>query len=160
MTVRPLHALLIAAVLCSGWLVPAAAEDQGKISKKEFIVYPVGEVKKEAGSTKIVMDPKFQPGLLGLNKVSHIHVLYWFDRNDTPQERAILQVHPRGKKSNPLSGVFATRAPVRPNLIALSLCRILSVRKNVVEIEDIDAFHNTPVLDIKPYIETVDTVHR
>jgi tRNA (Thr-GGU) A37 N-methylase len=46
--------------------------------------------------------------------------------------------------------VFATRAPVRPNLIALSRCRVLSVRDNVVEIDDIDAFPDTPVLDIKP----------
>ena len=49
-----------------------------------------------------------------------------------------------------LRGVFATRAPVRPNLIALSRCRVLGVQGNVIEIDGIDAFADTPVLDIKP----------
>ena len=73
-----------------------------------------------------------------------------YHRNDTPIKRSILQVHPRGNPENPLRGVFATRAPVRPNLIALSRCRVLSVRDNLIEIDDIDAFADTPVLDIKP----------
>ncbi|MFZ0790715.1 MAG: TrmO family methyltransferase [Chromatiaceae bacterium] len=59
-------------------------------------------------------------------------------------------MHRRGDPRKPLRGVFATRAPVRPNLIALSRCRVLSVHENVIEIEDIDAFPDTPVLDIKP----------
>jgi tRNA (Thr-GGU) A37 N-methylase len=46
--------------------------------------------------------------------------------------------------------VFATRAPVRPNLIALSRCRVISVNDNLIEIDEIDAFPDTPVLDIKP----------
>jgi tRNA (Thr-GGU) A37 N-methylase len=46
--------------------------------------------------------------------------------------------------------VFATRAPMRPNLIALTRCKILSVKKNVIEIDSIDAFTDTPVLDLKP----------
>jgi tRNA (Thr-GGU) A37 N-methylase len=71
----------------------------------------------------------------------------------------VLQVHPRGKKKNPLCGVFATRAPVRPNLIALSLCKVISVRENVIEIDQIDAFPNTPVLDLKPYIPSIDTAN-
>ena len=49
-----------------------------------------------------------------------------------------------------MRGVFATRAPVRPYLIALSRCRLISVRENLVEIEGIDAFPVTPVLEIKP----------
>ena len=68
----------------------------------------------------------------------------------TPEQRAILQVHPRRDPSNPLRGVFATRAPVRPNLIALSRCRVLSVQGNVIEVDGIDAFPDSPVLDIKP----------
>jgi len=63
--------------------------------------------------------------------------------------RSTLKVHPRGDPANSLKGVFATRAPMRPNLIALSRCKILSVKKNVIEIESIDAFPDTPVLDLK-----------
>jgi tRNA (Thr-GGU) A37 N-methylase len=55
-----------------------------------------------------------------------------------------------------MKGVFATRAPVRPNLIALSLCKIIAVKENVIEIDQIDAFHHSPVVDLKPYIPSVD----
>jgi tRNA (Thr-GGU) A37 N-methylase len=77
-------------------------------------------------------------------------VLWWFDRNDTPHMRSTLKVHPKGNPANPLKGVFATRAPMRPNLIALSRCKVVSVRKNIIEIDSIDALPDTPVLDIKP----------
>ena len=115
-----------------------------------FAVTPIGWVRKQDGRTRIEVDKQFQPAMLGLEKLDAIWVLYWFDRNDTPQQRSILQVHPRGNPANPLRGVFATRAPVRPNLIALSRCRIISVEANSIEIDSIDAFPDTPVLDIKP----------
>jgi tRNA (Thr-GGU) A37 N-methylase len=76
-------------------------------------------------------------------------VVYWFHLNDTPEKRAVLQVHPQGNKANPMRGVFATHSPVRPNLIAISRCKILAVKDNVVEIDSIDAFTGTPVLDLK-----------
>ncbi|MHC4463765.1 MAG: TrmO family methyltransferase domain-containing protein [Planctomycetota bacterium] len=79
----------------------------------------------------------------------YVHVVYWFDRNDTPEKRAILQVHPRGDKNNPLTGVFATHSPFRPNLIAISKCDIISIKENMIEIKDIDAFDGSPVLDLK-----------
>ena len=96
-----------------------------------------------------MIDQKYQPGLLGLDKYSHITVVYWFDKNDNPVKRSILQVHPRGDQANPLTGVFGTHSPVRPNLIAISRCKIISVKDNIIEVEDIDAFHNSPVIDLK-----------
>ncbi|HBO44979.1 MAG TPA: tRNA (N6-threonylcarbamoyladenosine(37)-N6)-methyltransferase TrmO [Planctomycetaceae bacterium] len=120
-------------------------------SEKSFTVHPIGSVQNVEGRTMIVLDKKYEKGLLGLEHWSHVQVIWWFDRNDTPQKRAILQVHPRGNPNNPLTGVFACRAPVRPNLIALSLCKVVSVKDNVVEIDKIDAIEGTPVLDLKPY---------
>ena len=61
-----------------------------------------------------------------------------------------------GSHYDPLTGVFATRSPVRPNLVALTLCKIVSVKENVVEVEKIDAFDDTPVIDIKPYAQGID----
>lgn len=116
---------------------------------KEFKVYPIGYVRKSAGKTMIEVDKKYQPGLMGLEKFPEVWVLYWFDQNDTPQKRSILQVHPRGDSRNPKRGVFATHSPVRPNLIAMSRCKIISVKDNVIEIDGIDAFADTPVLDLK-----------
>jgi tRNA-Thr(GGU) m(6)t(6)A37 methyltransferase TsaA len=116
---------------------------------KEFKVHPIGYVKVEGDRTYIVLDKKYESGLLRMNTLSEIWVLWWFDRNDTPEKRSILQVHPQGNPKNPLTGVFATHSPVRPNLIAMTRCKIISVKENVIEIEGIDAFPGTPVLDIK-----------
>ncbi|MBN1343939.1 MAG: SAM-dependent methyltransferase [Phycisphaerae bacterium] len=68
----------------------------------------------------------------------------------------MLTLHPRGNPKNPLTGVFATRSPVRPNLIALTSCRVLSVKGNLVEIDKIDAFTGSPIIDLKPYIPRID----
>ena len=126
------------------------ADAPGTASAPSYQVWPIGWVRKDGKRTTIEIESRYQPGLLGLEAGALIWVLYWFDRHDTPEQRAILQVHPRGEPANPLHGVFATRAPVRPNLIALSRCRVLAVRGTVIEIDGIDAFAGTPVLDLKP----------
>ena len=130
------------------------AEDSGG---KQFMLNPIGTVQKEDGRTLLVLNKKFEPGLKGLEGFSHIQVFWWFDKNDTPKKRATMQVHPRGNKKNPLTGVFATRSPRRPNLIALTLCRVISIRDNGIEVKKIDAFAGTPILDIKPYIPGYDS---
>lgn len=135
-----------------------AAESAPPASALELKVHPIGHVAKADGRTLIVLDKKYQDGLLGLDQWSHVQVLWWFNQNDTPQKRAILQVHPRGDSQNPLTGVFACRAPVRPNLIGLSLCKVVSVKENVLEIETIDAFEGTPVVDLKPFAPGLDSM--
>ncbi len=89
---------------------------------------------------------------------SHLWVFYWFHENDNPEERRTLQVHPRRDPANPLTGVFACRAPVRPNLIGFTACRIIQVEGNVVEVADLDAQDGTPILDLKPYIPGGDAI--
>lgn len=127
---------------------PAQAADSG--SNPVYELRPIGWIRKAEGKTTIEIEPRYEPALLGVEDLDAIWVLYWFDRNDTPEQRSILQVHPRGNPDNPIRGVFATRAPVRPNLIALSRCRVLAVRGTTIEIDEIDAYPDTPVLDIKP----------
>jgi len=118
----------------------------------EFKVYPVGRVHKTGHETALEVFPPYRDALLGLDKFSHVIVIYWFDRNDTPEKRSILRVHPRGDQRNPLSGVFATRSPVRPNLLGLSTCKIKSVDNGRIYVEAIDAYDGTPILDLKPFI--------
>ena len=137
--------------LCSigaGWSQPALAEAPG--TAPTYTMQAVGWVRKSAGKTFIEIEKRYQPALLGVDGLKTIQVLYWFDRNDSPEKRAILQVHPRGDPERPLRGVFATRSPFRPNLIAISEVRVLAVRDNIIEIDAIDAFADTPVLDLKP----------
>ncbi len=124
---------------------------------EQFILRSIGFVHKEKGHTTLVLNKNVEPALCGLDDFSHLWVLWWFDRNDTSKKRSILQVHPRGNRENPLSGVFACRSPARPNLLALTLCRVLSVKDNVVEIDKIDAFTDTPILDLKAYIPGYDS---
>lgn len=136
----------------------AETDESEPAGPTEFVIQPIGHVQKSGERTLIVLEQKYQDGLLGLEDWSHVQVLWWFDKNDTPQQRAILRVHPRGNQSNPLTGVFACRAPVRPNLIGLSLCRVLAVKDNTIEVDKIDAFEGTPVLDLKPYAPGQDSV--
>ncbi len=147
---RPPSLILFAVIpLAVAIVVGTAGFGADEAKQKEFKVYPIGYVRKTDSKTTIVLDKKYEPGLLRMEQQAEIWVLWWFDRNDSPEKRSILQVHPRGNPDNPLTGVFATHSPVRPNLIAMTRCKIISVQGNVIEIESIDAFPDTPVLDIK-----------
>ena len=125
------------------------SQEPARLRQSAFTAHAIGRVVKKGGKTFLELDKKYEAGLKGLEKHSYVHVVYWFDRNDTPEQRSVLQVHPRGDETNPLTGVFATHSPFRPNLIAISKCDIVSVKDNVIEIEDIDAFDGSPVLDLK-----------
>lgn len=116
----------------------------------EYKIYPIGEIHNKKGKpVQLNVYKQYFKGLHRLNDCSHVMVLWWFHKNNTEQKRAILQVHPRGNKENLLTGVFATRSPVRPNLIATTTCKIISVKGNMVTIDKIDAFDNTPIIDLK-----------
>jgi len=119
-----------------------------------FKICPVGFIRKKDDTVLIEIDEKFNSALLGLEQFSHINVLYWFHENDTPESRGTLQVHPCRNNKNPLTGVFATHSPHRPNLIAMSLCKILSIDGTTIQIDKIDAFDGSPVIDIKCFFPT------
>ena len=139
---------LAAGLFISGCVQPSQTVHT-KTAVQQFVVNPIGKIVREDGRTFIVIEPKYRDGLLRLDQCSHVTVVYWFHKNDTPKKRSILQVHPRGNRDNPLTGVFATHSPVRPNLIAISQVKIISVKDNIIEIESIDAFDDSPVIDIK-----------
>ena len=124
--------------------------------KASFTLQPIGYVKKEGSRTSLVINKAYEEGILGLEGFSHIYVYFWFDKNDTPSKRAILRVYPMGDPKNPLTGVFATRSPVRPNLIGMTLSQIVKVEGNTIDIDWTDALDNTPILDIKPFIHAID----
>jgi tRNA-Thr(GGU) m(6)t(6)A37 methyltransferase TsaA len=124
--------------------------------KRGFELVGIGRVEKRGERVGVKILDKYREGLKGLEAFSHAWVLYWFDKNDRQAERDKLLVHPRGDRSNPLTGVFACRAPVRPNLIGLSLCEVVSIEGGVVYVGDIDAFDGSAVLDVKPYIPATD----
>ncbi len=120
--------------------------------EENYLLKPIGIIRKKDSKSWLMIDSCYKDAMLGLEGFSHIHVFYWFHENDTPELRSIQQVHPRKDKNNPLTGVFATHSPMRPNLIALTLCRIISIDETIIEVEDIDARDGSPLLDIKCYI--------
>lgn len=115
-------------------------------------IYPIGKIRKKSDETWIEIWPEYKDAFLGLKGFSHIHVFFWFHENDTPEGRSVMQVHPRKNPKNPLTGIFATHSPLRPNLIGLTLCKILKIEGTRIQIEWIDARDDTPVIDIKCYI--------
>jgi len=119
---------------------------------RDITLHPVGCIRRRDECVWIDIDPRYKDGMLGLEGFSHIHVIYWFHENDTESRRAMLQVNPRRDPANPLTGVFATHSPKRPNLIGLTRCRIVAIRGLSIEVADLDARDGSPVLDIKCYI--------
>ena len=116
---------------------------------KIFEIYSIGKVKQLENRTVLNIFEEYSDGLDGLKEGMKILLLLWFDRSDTPEKRKILKVHPRGNPNNPIRGVFSTRAPIRPNPIAVYTVEILKIEENNIFIEKIDAYDNTPIIDIK-----------
>lgn len=100
----------------------------------------------------IELDPRWQQGLKGLETASHVIVLYWMER----ARRDLVLQAPRHYAAQ--RGTFALRSPVRPNPIALSVARLLRIEGNKLSIIGIDCLDNTPLLDIKPYFASTDSV--
>lgn len=87
-------------------------------------------------------------GLEGVSKGDDLVLITWFHQS----RRDVLLVHPRGDTSRPLTGVFATRAPDRPNPIGLHRVKVLDVDESGISVEPLEAIDGTPVLDIKPVL--------
>ncbi len=106
---------------------------------------------RETGQAgRIELDSAYTPALTGLEVGQAVQLLYWVDRGDRD-----LIVQSPAHADGP-SGTFALRSPVRPNPIALATVVITGIEGAVVEIDAIDCFDGTPLLDIKPWLATVD----
>lgn len=123
-----------------------------------YLLRPIGYLHRQDEYQVVEVEAALQPALLGLERYSDLWILYWFSDNDNPQDRSTLQVHPCRNPRNLLTGVFATRAPVRPNLIGLCAVRLLRVEGLRLIVEGLDAREGTPVLDIKPYLPVSDAI--
>lgn len=95
--------------------------------------------------------PEYEDGLMDLDEFSHIYLLYYFDR----AKETKLKVKPY--LEDKLHGIFATRAPNRPNKIGISVVKLLKIERNILHVEDLDILDGTPLLDIKPYIARFDS---
>jgi tRNA-Thr(GGU) m(6)t(6)A37 methyltransferase TsaA len=91
-------------------------------------------------------------GLVGITAGDELIVLTWLHR----AQRDVLQVHPRGRLEAPLTGVFATRSPDRPNPVGLHRVSVLEVTGHRLRVAPLEAIDGTPVIDIKPVLARSD----
>lgn len=125
-----------------------------------YALIPVGQVHVTHEHFALHVDPAYRPALQALDGFSHVQVLCWFHEMDTPEARQIVQTPQPYKHAPESMGIFATRAPVRPNPIALSSARILHIdhTQGILTLDYIDAHDGTPLLDIKPYTPSIDRI--
>jgi tRNA-Thr(GGU) m(6)t(6)A37 methyltransferase TsaA len=98
---------------------------------------------------QIVLAEELADALDGLDEWSHVYVIYWL--SDVPRAEEPILHFPGDKDTSPPLGILATRAPIHPNPIGLTLVELVKREKNVLRVRGLDAYDGTPVLDIKPY---------
>ncbi|MBN2335994.1 SAM-dependent methyltransferase [Candidatus Bathyarchaeota archaeon] len=128
--------------------------------KESYTVHPIGYVKRGEDSPEIRLDQKYRPGLLEVDNFSHVIVVWWGDKYEEYRDQVDMRMKPP-YAPDVLTGLFATRSPVRPNPVNISVCRVIEVdhTEGVLKVNEIDAFDGTPVLDLKVYFPTSDRVH-
>jgi len=98
------------------------------------------------------VDPRWREGLKDVETCSHIVLLYWMDKSP---RNLVLQVPGYYGVQH---GTFALRSPARPNPVAMSVVKLLRVEGNQLSVIGLDCLNGTPLLDIKPYFASTDSV--
>ena len=100
--------------------------------------------------SQIEVFKEFEQGLRDIEGFSHIAVIYWFHKSEGYH---LVVKTPWDNKPH---GVFATRSPYRPCPLGFTVVQLLGREKNILNVKGLDAIDGTPVLDIKPYVPSLD----
>lgn len=103
----------------------------------------------ESVVSDVILDPKLEEALEGVEDYSHLLVLFWLSRVQKGR-RNLKKIHPKSREDLPLVGIFATPTQYRPNPIGLTFVKLIWRKKNILRVRGLDAVHGTPVIDIKP----------
>ncbi|MHA1669798.1 MAG: tRNA (N6-threonylcarbamoyladenosine(37)-N6)-methyltransferase TrmO [Promethearchaeota archaeon] len=114
---------------------------------------PFQPIKNAQGEFRIVIYPEYAKGLYKLDMFKYIYVIYYIHRVTRKFRNIITPSWTGGTEV----GIFASRSPVRPNLIGISVVPIKNIVKNTIFTSGLDVFDETPLLDIKPYIKDLDS---
>lgn len=114
---------------------------------------PIQSTGADGVKGSIELKKEYIKGLLDLDGFSHIYLIYHFHKSKS------FKLHVIPFLDNKLHGIFSTRAPQRPNAIGISVVKLISIKNNILEIENVDMINETPLLDIKPYIADFD-IHK
>ena len=126
---------------------------------KALTINPIGTVRVEKGSFWLDIFPKYVDGLNQLENFSHVNVLWWCHHFDNAKDRQVLQCEQPYQKAPASVGIFATRSPLRPNPIALTIVPIINIAEGgKLYLPYIDAEDGSPIIDLKPYHPATDRV--
>ena len=127
--------------------------------QERFRLVAIGRVRRNGDDIHLEIEKPYRPALKQLGHFSHVMVFWWADRFDSEEYRSQLQTEPPYAQGY-LTGVFATRAPYRPNPIAMTTCKLLEVDEEggVLKVADIDAFDGSQIVDLKAYFPVCDRV--
>jgi tRNA-Thr(GGU) m(6)t(6)A37 methyltransferase TsaA len=100
---------------------------------------------------RVELMSRYTPALADLAGFERIWLLYWFDRT-CESKMTVVPFRDRVER-----GLFATRAPCRPNPIGMSCVRLRTIENNIIHVSEIDVLDRTPLLDIKPYAPDFDS---
>lgn len=132
-----------------------------------YEIKPIGFIRSEIASREaaprqgyegapdawVEVNSAFSEGLEGISAGSEIILITWLHK----AYRDILKLHPRGDKSNPMTGVFSTRSPDRPNPLGLHRVTVSEITGHKLKVGPLEAIDGTPVVDIKPVLlQTMD----
>lgn len=126
-----------------------------------FLSYPIGTIRRSEGEVHLEILEPYRPAMKQLEHFSHVMVFWWADQFDDDEYRGIMQCEPP-YASGHVTGMFATRSPIRPNPIMMTTCKMLAVdqESGIARIADIDAFDGTPIVDLKAYFPVCDRVKK
>jgi tRNA-Thr(GGU) m(6)t(6)A37 methyltransferase TsaA len=137
-----------------------------RTSKSDLSIRPIGYVRSPLRSRAeaprqgsegapdawLELNENVLAGIDGIAAGQEIILLTWFHQS----RRDVLKLHPRGDPTIPLSGVFATRSPDRPNPIGLHRVRVVELIRNKMKVSPLEAIDGTPIVDIKPVLAVED----
>jgi tRNA-Thr(GGU) m(6)t(6)A37 methyltransferase TsaA len=118
--------------------------------------YPYGQkpLTWQGISSRIEIYPHWASALDGLSEFSHISVLCYL--HGVFGETPVIKIRSQRNPDMPQVGLFATRTPLRPNPISLTVVQLIVRQENILHVRNLDMFDGTPVLDIKPYLTRGD----
>lgn len=125
-----------------------------------FSVISIGRTFAGESGFGVEIAPEYRAGLRGLEGFSYVQVLWWGTECDNEHSRGKLVENKPYRNAPEILGTFATRSPERPNPIGVSVAYVTHVdaENGVIGLAWLDAFDGTPVIDIKPYVPSIDRV--
>lgn len=105
---------------------------------------------ENAPAASIIVYPEFAKGIRDIKPGDEILLLTWLHMGD----RTVLETRPRNNLNAPLTGIFSTRSPDRPNPVGIHSVTVISIANNEIKVDGLEVLDQTPVIDIKPVWNT------